>query len=176
MITDDLPIKVPPNSESFSENNDQPTNRLPVLSDRETGRDADRPRTWLLASQPPLWHPPTDVVEFSDRLAVWVEIAGMRDGTFQVTVRDRRLLISGVRPRPDRMDNAQQYYRVEIGFGEFQVEISLPWPVARDQATATYSDGFLYVELPRARNQQLYVVNVDQEHESPEPPETELSS
>jgi len=134
--------------------------------------EPDRPQTWLVVRQSHLWHPPTDVFEFADRLVVQVEVAGMRDGTFHVALHDRRLQISGSRPRPEHERAAQQYHRMEIGYGEFRVEVSLPWPVDRDQASAVYRDGFLYVEMPRAHNQQLYVVDVDVDQE---PPETDKS-
>ncbi len=119
--------------------------------------------TWLMVRHTHTWRPPTDVLEFADRLVVRIEVAGMRDSAFNVALQDRKLLISGVRPRAEHERSAQQYHRMEIAYGEFRVEISLPWPVSREQATATYRDGFLYVELPRARSQQLYVVDVEQE-------------
>ncbi|MHB8628567.1 MAG: Hsp20/alpha crystallin family protein [Aggregatilineales bacterium] len=134
--------------------------------------DPDRPQTWLVVRQSHLWQPPTDVFEFADQLIVQVEVAGMRDGTFHVALHDRRLQISGSRPRLEHEHAAQQFHRMEIGYGEFRVEVTLPWPVNRDQASAVYRDGFLYVELPRARNQQLYVVDVDVDQE---PSETDKS-
>ena len=134
--------------------------------------DPDRPQTWMVVRQSHLWRPPTDVFEFADQLIVQVEVAGMRDGTFHVALHDRRLQISGSRPRMEHEHAPQQFHRMEIGYGEFRVEVTLPWPVNRDQATAVYRDGFLYVELPRARNQQLYVVDVDIDQE---PSETDKS-
>jgi HSP20 family molecular chaperone IbpA len=38
---------------------------------------------------------------------------------------------------------------VEIGYGEFRVEVMLIWSVERDAVTATYRDGLLEIELPR---------------------------
>jgi HSP20 family molecular chaperone IbpA len=131
----------------------------PLLAASES--EPNRSQTWLVVRQSHLWHPPTDVFEFADRLIVQVEVAGMRDGTFHVALHDRRLQVSGSRSRPEHDRAAQQYHRMEIGYGEFRVEVSLPWPVDRDHASAVYRDGFLYVELPRAQNQQLYVVDVD---------------
>ena len=124
--------------------------------------DFSQPQTWSIVRQAHVWQPPTDVFEFPDRLIVRVEIAGMRDGVFQVALHDRRLSISGTRTRLTQERSALQYHRMEIGYGEFRVEISLPWPVGRNQATAVYRDGFLSVELPQAPNQQMYIVDVDQ--------------
>jgi len=131
--------------------------------------------SWLMVRHTHVWRPPTDVLEFSDRLLVRIEVAGMRDGSFNVALHDRKLYISGTRPRAEHERSAQQYHRMEIAYGEFRVEVSLPWPISREQATATYRDGFLHVELPRARNQQLYVVDVelDSNQDTLNPQETE---
>jgi len=124
--------------------------------------DFSQPQTWSIVRQAQVWQPPTDVFEFPDRLVVRVEIAGMRDGVFHVALHDRKLSISGTRTRVAQEHSVLQYHRMEIGYGEFRVEISLPWPVGRNQTTAVYRDGFLSVELPQAPNQQMYVVDVDQ--------------
>lgn len=116
-------------------------------------------RHFIVTRQSNAWRPPTDVFELEDRLIVMVEIAGMRDGEFHVELRDRRLLISGMRRRmvKDRM----AFHQMEVRYGEFRTGISLPWPVDRERVAATYKDGFLRVELPRALNQQVQIVNVD---------------
>ncbi len=98
---------------------------------------------------------------------VIVEIAGMRHNDFSVTLQGQRLIISGVRQRATRKDCA--YHQLEIPYGEFRTEVSLPWPVARDEVTASYRDGFLRVELPHAPAQQIRIVTIDQdEHTAPD--------
>jgi HSP20 family molecular chaperone IbpA len=44
--------------------------------------------------------------------------------------------------------------------------VTLPWPVSREGVSATYKEGFLRVELPHARNQQIHIVDVDIEEEA----------
>jgi HSP20 family molecular chaperone IbpA len=118
-------------------------------------------RHWVIVHHTAVWHPPTDVYELDERLIVVVEVAGMRDGDFNVTLQGQHLTISGVRQRVAVADCA--YHQLEIRFGEFRTEVSLPWPVAREGVTATYQDGFLRVELPRAPKQKVQIVNVDTE-------------
>ncbi|MEZ4667992.1 MAG: Hsp20/alpha crystallin family protein [Anaerolineae bacterium] len=91
--------------------------------------------------------PPTDVIELPDRILVLVEIAGMHTDHLNITLNDRRLSISGTREKPRHPNPA--YHQVEIGFGDFRVELELPWTVERDEVSATYEAGFLEVELPR---------------------------
>lgn len=121
-------------------------------------------RHWIIARQTNIWRPPTDVFELDDRLIVMVEIAGMRDGEFNVALQDRRLTISGTRERA--IQERVAFHQMEVRYGQFHTEISLPWPINREQVTALYRDGFLRVELPRAVNQQVHIVNVDVEQES----------
>ena len=144
----------------------QPTTM--IVGSPENDLSLDTPRyqqvtQWIIMQQSNTWRPPTDVFELEDRLVVMVEVAGMRDGEFNVVLQDRRLLISGVRRRivQDRM----AFHQMEVRYGEFRAVVNLPWPVERERVAATYKDGFLRVELPRALNQQVHIVNVDIERD-----------
>jgi len=99
--------------------------------------------------------PPTDVIELPDKLVVVVEIAGMRAGDFNVVLLEGRIVITGRRDRPSREHAA--FHQVEIGSGEFRIEVGLPWSINRDQVSASYRDGFLQVELPRHAEVQIRV-------------------
>lgn len=115
-------------------------------------------RRWVTVRHATIWRPPTDVYEHQQHLIVIVEIAGMRDNDFTVTLQGQQLIISGIRQRMTSADCA--YHQLEIPFGEFQTEVSLPWPVLRDEVSAVYRDGFLRIELPPAPAQQVQIVNV----------------
>ena len=124
-------------------------------------------RRWVIVRHTTVWRPPTDVFEWNERLVVVVEIAGMRDTDFNVSLLGQSLIISGVRQRMTPPDCA--YHQLEIPFGEFRTEVSLPWPVLRDEVTASYRDGFLRVELPHAPAQKIQIVNVDVDESGEEP-------
>ncbi len=118
-------------------------------------------RRWVVVRHATVWRPPTDVFEQEGRLVVVVEIAGMHHSDFSVLLQGPRLIISGVRQRATPRDCA--YHQLEIPYGEFRAEVSLPWPVLRDAVTASYRDGFLRVELPHAPAQKIQIVTVDQD-------------
>lgn len=105
--------------------------------------------------------PPTDIIEHPDRLVIVSEIAGMQPDDFQITLTKHRLVISGRRRSPlDTLLTAQlQPRQIEIGYGEFRIEVLLPWSADGDQVTATYRDGFLQVELPRHPDRTIPVVD-----------------
>lgn len=105
--------------------------------------------------------PPTDVLEFPDRLLVLIEIAGMRAGDFTITLMNNYLVVAGRRERP--VSQGAAYHQVEIGYGDFRLEIVLPWPVEQDEVGATYRDGFLQVELPRRPEKAIRIIDVDAE-------------
>ncbi|MBN2303145.1 MAG: Hsp20/alpha crystallin family protein [Anaerolineae bacterium] len=141
------------------------------LPDKATGEDREPEtqtntpaRRWVIVRHTTVWQPPTDIYERDNRLIVLVEIAGMKDENFNVTLHGHRLTISGVRPHMASAECA--YHQLEISFGEFRTEVDVPWPVTRDDVTALYRDGFLRVELPHAPARQIHIVNVDGEDEA----------
>jgi HSP20 family protein len=107
--------------------------------------------------------PPTDVVELADKLMVIVEIAGMRTGDFNIVLQNRRLMITGVRQRPGA--EAAAYHQVEIGFGEFRIDLTLPWAADRDAVSANYEHGFLTIELPRKPAEKVRVIELDSQQQ-----------
>jgi HSP20 family protein len=104
--------------------------------------------------------PPTDVIEFTDKIVVIVEIAGMRAHEFSVALNGTQLVISGTRERPT-LHNAA-YHQVEINYGDFRVELNLPWNLDAHSVTATYRDGFLQIEMPRLPENRIRVVGEDE--------------
>lgn len=126
-------------------------------------------RRWVIVRHATIWRPPTDVFEREDRLIVVVEIAGMRHSDFNVMLQGQRLIISGVREQATFCDCA--YHQLEIPYGEFRAEVSLPWSVLRDAVTASYRDGFLRVELPHAPPQKIQIVTVDEDESNASPAE-----
>jgi HSP20 family protein len=113
------------------------------------------------------FNPPTDVIEQVDKLTVIVEIAGMNPGDFNISLQSRRLTISGNRGKPQL--EHQAYHQFEIGFGEFRIELNLPWTANRDGVTATYQQGFLQIELPRKPAEQVSIVDLNAEEQEHRP-------
>jgi HSP20 family protein len=101
--------------------------------------------------------PPTDVIETADKLLIIVEIAGMRASDFNIILRNRQLVITGSRQRHGTAVAA--YHQVEIGFGEFRIDLNLPWTADRESVTASYELGFLHIEIPRKPAEHIRVVD-----------------
>ena len=102
---------------------------------------------WRLVNRPHVWRPPTDVFETEEYIIVRVEIAGMREEDFAISLDDRRLMISGVRPdQPER----RAFYQMEIPYGEFSTEVELPVSIIAERIEAVYCNGFLKIRMPKA--------------------------
>ncbi len=102
-----------------------------------------------------VWVPPTDVYETEDTLVVLVELAGVRQSDFSVSLFERRLVISGVRAEQGPVRRA--YHQMEVAFGEFRTEVELPVHVDASRVDAEYAEGFLRVVLPKLKPQNITV-------------------
>ena len=100
--------------------------------------------SWQVRSS--VWDPPTDVYEIEGAYIVRMEIAGMREEDFDVSLQEDSLYIAGFRPD---LPSIRAYYQMEIRSGKFATVVELPGPVDDDQATAEYRDGFLTITLPK---------------------------
>ena len=120
------------------------------------------PRRWLPLRHIRTWRPPTDVYETDDCVVVKVEIAGMEEGEFTISLSDRNLTITGVRhdPLAEAQDLTLSYQQMEIRYGEFKTEVYLPWTIVENEIEAIYEDGFLRVVLPKAQAQKVPVVEI----------------
>ena len=118
----------------------------------ETRREILHAVSWQVRSN--VWSPPTDEYETENAYVVRVEVAGMNEDDFEVSIENNTLLIAGVRPdAPER----RAYHQMEIRFGKFATALGLPGPVDIDHAIAEYKDGFLTVTLPKATPKQIKV-------------------
>ena len=101
-----------------------------------------------------VWRPPTDVYETEIVIVVRVEIAGMKEEDFTVSLSERFLVIRGLRPD---MSERRAFHQMEIFFGEFMSEVELPCPVVAESAEAEYSMGFLKIVLPKQNPRRIYI-------------------
>ena len=109
---------------------------------------------WRLTARPNVWRPPTDVYETSDRFIVRLEIAGVKEADFTITLDKNILTVGG--QRADNMDH-KSFHQMEIHYGEFFSEVELAGPVDHDQSSAEYHDGFLWIYLSKAKSKQISI-------------------
>lgn len=94
------------------------------------------------------WQPALDLYETSEKLIVLVDIAGIEVKEVEVVVDGKSLRIAGKRYRPLN-EQVTRIHHMEIDFGAFSHSFGLPVRVDPDEATSSYHDGFLIINLPK---------------------------
>ena len=119
--------------------------RKSVATLTESRREILHAVSWQVRSN--AWSPPIDEYETEEAYVVRMEIAGMHEDDFEVSLENNILLVSG--SRLDELPERRAYQQMEIRFGKFSSAISLPGPVNSEQAQAEYKNGFLIIVLPK---------------------------
>jgi len=103
-----------------------------------------------------IYHPPTDVFETDDHLVVIVEIAGLQESSYELTLTSRSLTVRGHRRDPS---HKLAYQQMEIRYGDFQTQIYLPGSLnlSTDDIDAIYDQGFLRIRVKKARTRRIPV-------------------
>jgi HSP20 family protein len=106
------------------------------------------------SATPHIWRPNTDVFETEESYIVRVEIAGMDESDFSLTIDPNHLLINGVRTD---YEARKAFHQMEIHFGEFNVMVELPPAIDIERVEANYQDGFLKVTIPKSTPRKIDV-------------------
>ena len=99
--------------------------------------------------------PNVNLYETETSYQVCVDLAGVDKEKIDIVVVDQRLTIRGNRQVPPCPENSsEEHTRVrihlmEIDHGAFAREVELPHDVIKEQITAKYADGLLWIELPK---------------------------
>ena len=94
------------------------------------------------------WSPRVDIHETADRLQITVELPGVERDGIDIAVEGAYLRVSGVRAEPPSTA-CTRWHQMEIAYGPFERILALPFPIDPARASATYTDGFLRIEILR---------------------------
>lgn len=100
-----------------------------------------------------LWSPHIEVRERDGKLLIEADLPGVRKEDVNVRVEQDAVIIEGER-RQESEREEQGYYHSERSYGAFHRVIPLPEGVDADQATATFRDGVLDIEMPAPQRQR----------------------
>jgi HSP20 family protein len=95
------------------------------------------------------WSPALDVFDDKDNVVVKVELPGLKKEEINLSLHDGVLTISGERKHESQRKEGESF-RSERYFGKFQRSVTLPTAVESNKVNASYKDGILTVELPKA--------------------------
>ncbi len=110
------------------------------------------------------WEPaesrlPVDLYETDDAVPVTASLPGVKADDVHISVIGNTLTIKG-ETKDENEEKDQNYYRQERRSGSFQRVITLPVKVEGDKASATFEDGVLTLELPKAAEVKAQTIEV----------------
>lgn len=94
--------------------------------------------------------PAVNVVENKEGFRIEVAAPGLKKEDFKLSLNHNRLTISAQHQAETAEDNKdEKYTRHEFSYRSFQRTFTLPQSVNGEAVEATYTDGILYVSLPK---------------------------
>lgn len=90
-----------------------------------------------------------DVFDDDDKVIVRIEAPGMRREDFNVELHGDTLSVWGEK-QFDKEASGGRYSVVQCAYGSFRRDVALPVSVKPDKTKASYRDGVLRIELPKA--------------------------
>ena len=100
---------------------------------------------------PHAWEPAINAYRCETCIRICVDLAGVERSLIDLTVEPRRVVIRGTRKLPEPTGDegcAQQLLAMEIDYGPFMREVTLPAEVEVDEAHAEQRNGLLWISLP----------------------------
>lgn len=91
-----------------------------------------------------------EVFEDETRVVVRLEVPGLDKGDMDIEVHDGQLVVKGEK-RFERENTDGRWRVMQCAYGSFRRVVPLSSPVLAEQAEATYKNGILRIELPKAK-------------------------
>lgn len=104
--------------------------------------------------------PRVDVLDGEDNVVIRAEVPGIDRKDLEVSVNDTSVAIKGKVMREAKEEKGD-YYRCEIGSGEFSRTVGLPCAVDASKASAQLKDGMLELTLPKIEKAKRHTVKID---------------
>jgi HSP20 family protein len=106
-----------------------------------------------------VWVPAVELYETKDDLVATVELPGMNEKDIQLSITGDVLTIKG--ERAVTSSDHENVYRSERWYGKFERSLPLPLPVQAAKVKATYRDGVLTINLPKAEELKPKAIKID---------------
>jgi HSP20 family protein len=97
----------------------------------------------------PTYHLPVNIMETDSGYMIEAPVPGFKPEDVDITFSDGMLTINARRSEAKRQGEGN-WLRRELGYGHYMRQITLPGQVKADDIKASFDDGMLMVEVPRA--------------------------
>ena len=95
------------------------------------------------------WSPALDIHADKERYFVSLDVPGVKKEDIQISLHEGVLTVSGER-KDERERKEGDTFRSERSFGKFERSVKLNTAIDQGKVTASYKDGILTIELPKA--------------------------
>ncbi len=92
-------------------------------------------------------------------LVITAEVPGVKPEDIDISVVGETLTLTGER-KPDEVNEETKYHRQERGYGKFTRTLQLPYSINVNNVEATFKNGVLSINLPRAEETKPRKINV----------------
>jgi len=103
---------------------------------------------------PALWQPSADIYRTRNGWLLKFDLAGVRPEDVTVSVRGRRVSVSGVR-RDFIAEEGCSYYSMEISYNRFERSLEMPVNLENARITLEARDGLLLVRMVTEGNEYV---------------------
>lgn len=101
----------------------------------------------------PTFHLPVNIEETENGYRIQAPVPGFKPDDVEVTF-DEGVLTIDARRTEEKRTEKENLVRREVAFGNYRRQIPLPGDVRADDITASFENGVLTIEVPRARKPQ----------------------
>jgi len=105
------------------------------------------------------WSPLTDICVSNENLFIISDLSGVNLKDITLTYTKNSFVISGFRKFP-LIDEEQKFYQKEIGYGDFEKKLKLPFAIDTDSIEATLKNGFLIIKAKKAAIKKTVKINI----------------
>ncbi|NPA53881.1 MAG: Hsp20/alpha crystallin family protein [Aquificae bacterium] len=110
-------------------------------------------------AQAQVWAPRVDVYEKDNKIIIEAEIPGAKKEDIEVIIKDNAVVIKGeVKKEEEKKEG--NFYKSERFYGVFERVIPLPAEVKPEEAKATFENGILKLEIPKATSEKEVKIEV----------------
>ncbi|HEY9702836.1 MAG TPA: Hsp20/alpha crystallin family protein [Allocoleopsis sp.] len=99
--------------------------------------------------------PSVNVIENGEAFKLEVAAPGLTKEDFKINVDDKVLTISAEKKTEKETKDGEKYVRREFGYSAFKRSFTLPENVKPEDIKATYENGVLNINLPKAEVKKL---------------------
>jgi HSP20 family protein len=100
------------------------------------------------------------VIDHEESIILRAAVPGVDKKDLEVSVNDTSAVIKGKVMR-EAKEGDPEYYRCEIGSGDFTRSVELPCAVDGSKARAQLKDGILNLHLPKVETSKRHTVKID---------------